>query len=211
MPVIDINMSEFVELIKKYYPNPKCIVEVGSLDAKDSLFFKENFPEAECFAIEGLTENYEMYMSKLKNIKCINEVVSNKNKIVKFYKKEINGLHSIYNRGDRYGTEILEISCFTMDYICDKYSIPEIDVMKIDVEGATYEVLSGMKKLKDVKIMHIETESEKKLFGGQVLHPIVTGYLETAGFTMVRMSTVEITGGGKQHDSVWVNNGLAYK
>ena len=65
MSKININMNEFVELIKQFCPNPKCIVEVGSLDAKDSLFFKDTFPDAKCFAIEGLPENYEDFMSDL--------------------------------------------------------------------------------------------------------------------------------------------------
>lgn len=210
MSHIDINMNEFVKLIKQFCPNPKCIVEVGSLDAKDSLFFKDAFPDARCFAIEGLPENYKEFMIQLP-IDCINAVVSSENGMVKFHKKKINGLHGIYNRGDSYGTETIELPCFTMEYLIKKHNIPDIDVMKIDVEGSTYEVLVGMNnELNKVKVLHIETESYP-FFQGQRLHDEVSEFLRNRKFRLVQLSSIKINKNGFQHDSVWVKNGMANK
>jgi hypothetical protein len=58
-------------------------------------------------------------------------------------------------------------------------------------------------KLKDIKIMHIETESYP-FFKGQKLHSEVEVILLENGFELIELSSVNI-GIGKQHDSVWVN------
>jgi len=51
-----------------------------------------------------------------------------------------------------------------------KYNIPNIDMLKIDVEGATYDLLLSLEEnLSNIKIMHIETETYP-FFEGQTLH-----------------------------------------
>ena len=50
--------------------------------------------------------------------------------------------------------------CYKLSSIIKKYNINTIDILKIDVEGATLELLQSLENnLNDVKIMHIETES----------------------------------------------------
>lgn len=204
MPIIDINMFEFVELIRRHCPDPRCIVEVGSMDGKDSLFFKKTFPNAEVYAIEGLPENYEI----IKKIKCINSiqsVISSQDGNIKFYKKDINGLHGIYDRGSIYGTQVIDMPCFTLKRILKENGINKIDVMKIDVEGATFDVLKGMGDIiSEVGIMHIETESYP-FFKGQKLHKDVVSLLYSKGFELVKRSQVKINENGFQYDSVWIS------
>ena len=80
-----------------------------------------------------------------------------------------------------------------------------MDFIKIDVEGATFEILESMGPLlESVKIMHIETESYE-FFKGQKLHNTVSDYLTERGFTMVD-KTDALIAGHHQHDSVWLNN-----
>ncbi len=204
MPIIDINMFEFVELIESYCPNPKCIVEVGSMDGKDSLFFKKSFPKAEVYAIEGLPENYEI-IKRIKYINSIQAVISSQDGNIKFHKKDINGLHGIYDRGSIYGTQVIDMPCFTLKRILKENEIGKIDVMKIDVEGATFDVLKGMgDRLDEVGIMHIETESYP-FFKGQKLHKDVVRLLYSKGFELVKRSKVKIDENGFQYDSVWIS------
>ena len=203
MPVIDINMSEFVELIREYCPDPKCIVEIGSMDGKDSIFFKDTFPDAVVFAIEGLPDNYEI-MRRYESINCIQAVVSDEDGEIIFHVKNINGLHGMHDRGSIYGTKKIRLPCHRFDSTAREYFIPEADVLKIDVEGATFNVLKGMgERLDKVKIMHIETESYP-FFEGQALHDEVSIFLEDKRFCLVEMSKAKINENGYQHDSVWV-------
>jgi len=206
---LGINMSEFVGLCREYLDHTKIntIFEIGSLDAQDSLFFKSEFPDANVYAIEGLTENYDNHMKHLTTITPLNMVVNNYDGVVDYHKKNINGIHGILNRGDFYGDTVLkDITCKRMDTICSEYDVTSIDMVKIDVEGATQQILESFGDLLGLlKIMHIETESYP-FFEGQVLHDDVCGYLTGKGFTMVKISGAIIGSEHKQYDSVWVNN-----
>jgi len=204
---IEIFPSEFVRLVREHFADAdiRTIVEIGSLNGADSLYFKERFPHARVVAIEGLAENFEKYMKQLEGIECVNATVADHNGETVFHVKNVNGIHSIFDRGARYGRERRTVQCSRLDSIFDE----PIDMMKIDVEGATYEVLVGLGDLlPQAKAMHIETE-DYPFFDGQRLHDEVAALLEGAGFTMVKKTSVDIhspTGTiHHQHDSVWVH------
>lgn len=201
---IEITMPQFVKYAKDLFEDQiQTIFEVGSLDGRDAKFFKESFPEAQVFAIEGLPENFNNYLKDSSSITVVNRVISNYDGEVKFHKKNINGLHSIFDRGGYYGTETVQLPCSRLDTLCKELKIESIDMLKIDVEGATYEVLEGMGNLLDnVKIMHIETEGFL-FFRGQKLHGQVSNFLISKGFEMLELSAVEIIPYHFQHDSVW--------
>jgi FkbM family methyltransferase len=185
-------------------------MEIGSLDGADSLLFKNHYPKANVFCIEGLPDNYNQYLKDLTNITPINAVIADYNGIIKYHYKNINGIHGILDRGQEYGSKVLELPCYTIKTICENYKINSIDIVKIDVEGATYEILNSMGNiLKTIKIMHIETESYP-FFNNQKLHDTVSNFLIEKGFTMIDMSSVNIAG-GLQHDSVWINNNFLNK
>jgi FkbM family methyltransferase len=203
MANIDINMDEYVGLVREYFADEDIamIVEVGSMDGKDALQFKSEFPHAHVVAIEGLKENYNNMVASNYPIECVYGAAANYDGMTIYHVKDINGIHGIFDRGQAYGTKTREVECFRLDSMF----VGPIDMMKIDVEGATYEVLEGMGELLgQVKIMHIETESIA-YFKGQRLHGDVAKLLADSGFSMVRQSQVKI-GAGKQYDSVWVNN-----
>ena len=100
--------------------------------------------------------------------------------------------------------------CRTVETFCNENNINKIDILKLDVEGCSYEVLKGFGEvLKTVKIMHIETEDVDKsasrpFFEGQVLDPQVADYLKSQGFRCVKKSLCFKSAGRSQWDSVWV-------
>jgi hypothetical protein len=203
-------MEEFINLSNKFIKTEeiKNIMEIGSLDGADSLFFKSKYPKANVFCIEGLPDNYNTYLKDLTTIIPINAVISDYDGVIKYHKKNINGIHGILDRGKKYGSETLELQCYTIKKICDDYKINSLDLVKIDAEGATFEILNSMgNMLKTIKIMHIETESYP-FFINQKLHDEVYDFLVNNKFTMVDFSKVKISNDGYQHDSVWVNNNV---
>lgn len=203
---VEINMNEFVKLVTDYFDKSeiKNIIEIGSLNGKDALFFKNSFPNSNVFCIEGLPDNYDTYLKDLTEITPINVVISNYDGEIKFFKKNINGLHGILNRGDEYGSETLTLKCKTIQTLCYEYNITTLDLVKIDVEGATYQILESMGNiLKTIKIMHIETESYP-FFQGQILDNEVVNFLTINNFKLLDKTSVTINN-GQQHDSVWVN------
>ena len=50
-------MSSFMALAKQYFADKeiKNIIEIGSLNGNDSLLFKNYYPDANVFCIEGLS------------------------------------------------------------------------------------------------------------------------------------------------------------
>jgi FkbM family methyltransferase len=204
---LEISQNEFLSLIVERFEDDqiKNIMEIGALDGKDSALYKETYPNANVYTIEGLTENYEEFLTGRTDIIPINIVVTDYDGSVDYHKKNVNGIHGIFNRGDKYGTDLLKgVPCKRFDTLCSEYGIDGVDVLKLDVEGASYEVLKGMgDEIKKIKIMHIETESYP-FFSSQRLHDDVVELLTTNGFSMIDMTSVVIDG-GKQHDSVWLN------
>ena len=204
---LEISQKEFVSLINDRFKHNeiKNIMEIGALDGKDSMFYKSEYPNANVYTIEGLYENYIKFIKDNKNVVGINVVITDYDGYVDYHKKNINGIHSIFNRGDEYGTEIIKsVDCKTFNTLCNEYDIDNIDFIKIDVEGASYEVIKGMgDRIKDIKMMHIETESYP-FFKNQKLHSDVCELLEENNHQMIDMTSVNISN-GKQHDSVWLN------
>ena len=62
-----IGMALFVAQIKSRFLDSDIgtIVEVGSLDGQDSIYFKQCFPNARVVAIEGLEENFDDYLDNV--------------------------------------------------------------------------------------------------------------------------------------------------
>lgn len=204
----NITMEDFVNLINKYIDvsDIRTIVDAGSMDGADAVYLKNNFPHTTTYAIEGLPSNFTTYLSNIDNIVPINAVISSYDGTVTYYQKNINGIHGIYNRGNEYGTTKLQLDCYKLSTIMKNLSITVIDIIKIDVEGATLDLLHSLEdNLKKIKIMHIETETYP-FFSGQKLHDDVCNFLIDNNFVLVDITFVEILPNKYQSDSVWVNN-----
>jgi FkbM family methyltransferase len=181
------------------------IVDAGSMDGSDTLLLKNAFPNSTAYSIEGLPDNYTKYLKDNTEIIGINCVIASYDGEITYYQKNINGIHGIYDRGSNYGTCTLTLPCFKVASIMNKYKIHNIDILKIDVEGATYDLLLSLEHhLHDIKIMHIETETYP-FFNGQTLHMDVCKLLEHNNFECIDIVFVEIEHNRFQSDSVWVN------
>lgn len=205
----NITIPEFIDFINLAQIDPKVIVEIGCMDAADAILLKETYPLARTLAIEGLLENYETFKDRT-DIESINRIIASYDGTITFHKKTINGIHGIYNRGDNFGTEtIINSPCSTLLSLAKEFNIPLIDVLKLDVEGATLDVLESAKDfLQKIKIMHIETETYE-FFAGQRLEGEVFNFLDQNNFSLIQYKSVSITGLDQcQSDSIWINNNL---
>ena len=204
---VDIDWKLFVNsIVSKYFQNEDIIIfmEIGALDGADSVYFKEKYPNSSVYTIEGLKSNYDTYIKDLQGINGYNICIAGFDGNIKYHKKKINGIHGIYNRGDKYGKETQVVQCVTLDTFCRDNLIEHIDVMKIDVEGATYDVLNNSEMLKNIKLMHIETENYP-FFEGQKLDHECEELLKNNNFICLCKTGYYPESNGMQFDSVWIN------
>jgi hypothetical protein len=78
--------------------------------------------------------------------------------------------------------------------------------VKIDVEGATYDILHDLSEacmLDHIQLMHIETESYP-FFQGQRLDDECCRLLEDHHFECIMKTGFYPTKAGEQYDSVWI-------
>jgi len=213
--LIDINFnSVFTDKIIPYFYSNLDIklgfVEIGALDGKDTIYFKSIYKNSVCHCIEGLKANYDKYLHNFReehNITPHNICIASYDGTIKYHEKTTNGIHGIYNRGNRYGTKTHTYDCLKFSTLCKEKSINDIDIIKIDVEGATYDILYDMEQsglLKQTKILHIETE-DYPFFEGQRLDADCTRILENNNFMCIMKSGYKPEPSGHQYDSVWIN------
>lgn len=201
-----VAMEEFVHVAKTNFSDIDInyIFEVGSRDGNDAIFLKNHYPDAQVYAFEGYEPEYLLHKERveLSGVLWFNTVLTNYNGVTEFYPKAMGaGIHSIRDRGSVYGSDKVSVPCKRLDTFCQENNIPKIDLMKIDVEGCSYEVLQGLGNLISlVKLIHIETETVE-YFSGQHLQDEVFDYLQTHGFTKVDIS---YTAGLEQFDSIWI-------
>ena len=197
----NISMTEFIYMVKQNFlpEDIKFIVEIGSLDGIDSKLFKKNFPSARVLAIEGDPDNYKTFFNNADNIESWNKVIYSHNGKITYHVKDDRGIRSIYDRGKNYPGPEINLDCYRLDTLINT----PIDMLKIDVEGATLEVLKGMGELLNtVKIMHLETET-KEFFEEQSLHETVLNFLKDR-FKPLSICGTLIDENGIQYDSVWI-------
>lgn len=63
------------------------------------------------------------------------------------------------SKDNKYEVEVIDVSCDTIDNFCSEHGIDNIDLLKVDVQGAELKVLKGAAKtLQNTKVKIIYTE-----------------------------------------------------
>lgn len=195
-----ILMPEFIQMIRDTGVVPSVILDVGAYDGEDTRALKRAFPSARCIAVEGDPYNFALLLQT--DIEAVCEVITAAPGPAEWRRSstapKISGLR------DR-GLNDPPVRCEATNLftLCRRLGTPRVDVMKIDVEGMTYEALIGMGPfLKHVRMLHIETE-DYPYFAGQRLHAEVCELMSGYAFQCLAISGVSDGQQGTQYDSVW--------
>ncbi len=176
--------------------DPSIYIDVGAGDGFDCAQVKLAFPDCRCLAIEP----YEAWEVD-GGIEKYRDVIGHSNSWSLFYVKQHPGVHGIYSRTAVLDEAVLARPIRTLAHFCERENIQQVDAMKIDVEGAAWDVIAGAQDIfKTVKAVHVETEW-LSLFDGQRLESEVFLLLAHAGLTQIHSDRVEELGQG---DSIWV-------
>jgi len=126
------------------------VFDIGTHIGSFSIYAAKQAFQGKVFSFEPLPENYEIFMeniklNKVKNIIPLKAAVSSKNGKDKLFLFE--GLHtgssSLYTRNTK---KYVQINTVTLEKIIKKNKIKRINFMKIDCEGAEYDILFNLPK-----------------------------------------------------------------
>ncbi len=151
-----------------YYLNVQdksSIIDIGAHIGSFSLAAAKRFPNTKILSFEPSPSNYKIlrkniYINKFKNIKSFNNAVSSKEGKISFFIDSINSAaSSIYNSN---GIEV-KVPSITIEKIFNENRISKCAFMKVDCEGAEYNILLNAPDeiLKKIEIIAIEYHSPK--------------------------------------------------
>lgn len=208
-------MVNYIKLIKeKTKIEPKTVLEIGSRDADDANILREGFQidESKVWVVEPNPKQQVKISEKYPNFNLIKEAIFNEEKTLSFNavnNYDLIGVSSLFERNDRLYDRIDSEKIMVKTILGSRLlqNINEkIDLCKIDVEGATYEVLVSFgDDIDKIKSMHLENE-HKEVWEGQKLYDDVKNYLVLKGFTEIYFQYVNNV--VLQSDTIWVQTNL---
>ena len=206
---IYITMQDWIELVKKQGTfKVETIMEIGSMNGYDADELAHYFKPHNVFILEAHPVFSKAISKTFPEFYVYDLAASNSNKEVEFNAVAVGsenlGMSSLLTREDNFPShnviyEPVTVQAVRMDLFCDANNISSIDLLKIDVEGNSYEVLEGFgDMIWNVKCIHVECEHEP-VWKGQKLYADVEQYLIGKGFIPISLRF-----GFPQSDSVWV-------
>ncbi len=205
-----ITMPEFAQVISRFVRPDEIhvVMDLGAMDGGDTLELRRLFPDARVIAVEGLASNFDRHLSASTEIEAHCAVIGARDGEARYFEKSAPGVHGLYERETDDTVRVHTVRVETLESFCGRIGVERIDVLKIDVEGATLDVLEGLGGLETgLKALHVETE-DVPFFRGQRLDDAVTVSLTGHGFRMVqREGRQGVTGPivGRQYDTIWVH------
>jgi FkbM family methyltransferase len=160
---------------------PKWMIDAGAYTGDTTAYFLSRFPDLKIIALEPNPPSHRM--AKL-NLEPYGEraILLQKG----LYVTDGVTFFSGDSTGASIGTSGFEIDCTTILSLIEQYSIPHIDILKMDIEGAEEAIFSSNPEtwLNRVDILIIE------IHGSHII-PMITRVLTDNGFSM------------KQYRSIW--------
>jgi FkbM family methyltransferase len=183
----DFGIINEVYIVKEYNKlsnfirQDSVVIDIGAHIGVFSILAGKKAFRGKVFAYEPFEENFEMLnknitLNNMKNISAFKLGISNKKGKRKLViSRDNSGGHSFYEKNG----EKVEIKTITLKQVFEQNKIKKCDFLKIDCEGAEYEILLNtpfkyLKKIKSISAEYHDTGDINKL----------KEYLEKAGFNV---------------------------
>ncbi len=201
--------ARWIVSARRFYKKPiSNFVEVGANYSQDANFTKcvLGLNEKNVICFEGNPEIAKQ-TEELYPYTIVNAIVTNKNGSMKMHlvpeDLENSGLSTVVDYPSKCGWRTEEIKAIRLDKYLSEERITNIDFMKIDVEGMSYEVLEGLgNRIYDVGCIQLEAEYTRR-YENHSWKDIVS-FLTEKGFVLVDFYATS----KYQCDSMWVNENV---
>lgn len=161
----DLDTFSLIWLLKEYNKHGfkiqknDIIIDIGAHIGIFSLYASQNCTDGKILCYEPSTENYELLQhniskNKLNNIFPNNSAVSNTNDTVTLYINSDNTANSIYD----FTSKSIQVKSQTLQNIFDSNKLNVCDYLKLDCEGAEYDIIESLpdEYFKKIKQIYIE-------------------------------------------------------
>lgn len=149
---IKITNDVFLEIfqmktyLKFIASSPQTVIDIGGHFGFFSIQMSNKFPTCTIFTFEPAPRTFKILESNIKannmkNIKAFNYAVGGVENEISFYENEDLECSSLYNTEK--GGKKITVSAITLKTIFDNNSIKSIDVLKLDCEGAEFEIINN--------------------------------------------------------------------
>ncbi|MBI2645763.1 MAG: FkbM family methyltransferase [Deltaproteobacteria bacterium] len=131
--------------------NPKVILDIGGNIGIAAVYFARRFPNAKIYSFEPVLENFEILqknISSYPNITAFHVALGDKTIMASLFSSKDKTNHGGYSFFSRLNDAASSISVEVQhagDFL-EKNNIAEIDLIKIDAEGAEYKILTSLKR-----------------------------------------------------------------
>ncbi len=197
------------------------IFDIGSRDCEQSIEFYKMFPNAQIYAFECNPNTLELCKKNIENYKdritLIEGAVCDYDGSIKFYpinqQKTITswkdgnpGASSIFKSNgtytiEKYIQDEIVTNCHRLDSVMEKYNIPRVDIIWMDLQGAELLALKGLGRyMNDLKFLHTEV-SYKEMYSGQVMYKELNDFVLSYDFDI--LNNINPYGGGWQEDIIY--------
>lgn len=142
----------------------RTIVDGGANVGFTSIFYALSYPNATVYAFEPDPNTFKLLKKNTenvstKNIRVFQYAIAGSRKNISFFVHPTKNISSsIIQRDDSYSK--IEVEAVRLDDIFDLIKMPYIDVFKLDVEGAEFEIFKNSQRLGDIGFITSEIHAD---------------------------------------------------
>lgn len=206
------DIKQLTEVVKRYKYSPNSFAEIGSRDGHDTAYVSQywGIQQNQCYIFEAHPHCHRSIIQTYPQFNVFNVAITNKKGVVEFNAGVVGvepniGISSMLDMEDvGFISQKVQVDGWRMDDVLAHIKLPGFDLLKIDVEGASLQVLEGFgKALCYSKFIQIELET-KRVWKGQALHSDVVEFMEGKNFSVVD----DVILAHDQNDTLFKNNTL---
>ena len=122
---------------------PEYIIDAGAYTGVSTVYFHHKFPEAKIIAVEPERSNFDLLVRNTKtykNISCINAGVYGEDAPLVISDRTA---EKYAFRVERSTSAEESLPGYTIETLMNKFQLPHIDILKMDIEGAEYSVFKN--------------------------------------------------------------------
>ncbi|MBU2566725.1 FkbM family methyltransferase [Patescibacteria group bacterium] len=155
--ILDFHLLKeiFIDEIYKHQieGTPDVILDAGSNIGASVVYFKLLYPNSKVFAIEPHHGCIEVLHENAKdfNIEVVSAALSDHDGVDKFYFNDEHWSASLFDRGR--GSKPIDVRTISLDSFLKEFNIDKVDIFKMDIEGAEFDVFKVFNQRYKINIL----------------------------------------------------------